>query len=548
MSILQISKIQVRRGKKNITGIPQLASGEFGWAVDTQELFIGNGAVSEGAPYVGNTKILTEHDNLIDLALFYEYKRNDTTISTGETSPVSRSFQDRLDDQVSVKAFGVTVFDGSIDYTAKLQRAIDQLFINPATKNLESSRVVLEIPAGLYTITRPLKIPSYANITGAGKNKTIIIQSGSGPVFETVGSDSTPGDYKTSSFNETSQPKYINVLDLTFRQTVNSQPVGMIYSTRNSLFQNVRFDGQGIWDFDLPIHNNEFCVNLVATSSSNINYSCTNNLFENCEFSSMSISVYSTHDIEFNTFNHCEFTKCGRGIIFGTDVNPAIPGKKIGPKNNKFTSCVFKDINQQGILVKAGTGNVSQNNKFLSVGNESGNSGTAAYPVIEFGQAGNISDNDYFERSVDLTSGSTWINSSSPYIGEYAGHVIGNHKFNNSVTLTGESSAYKPLLRLSGFIFDSEYQITNIDAVTYEIEYVYQSLTTNSIRSGSLHIALNNSTGVVSLTDEYNFTSTNSALSENLKFSVEFTNRTIILRYSNPSDTGTLSYQYRVFS
>ena len=62
MAVVQISKIQVRRGQKNQgTGIPQLASGEFGWAVDAQELYIGNGAVSEGAPAVGNTQILTDH-------------------------------------------------------------------------------------------------------------------------------------------------------------------------------------------------------------------------------------------------------------------------------------------------------------------------------------------------------------------------------------------------------------------------------------------------------------------------------------------------------
>ena len=35
MAVVQISKIQVRRGKKNTTGMPQLASGELAWAIDT---------------------------------------------------------------------------------------------------------------------------------------------------------------------------------------------------------------------------------------------------------------------------------------------------------------------------------------------------------------------------------------------------------------------------------------------------------------------------------------------------------------------------------
>ena len=65
MPIFQISKIQIRRGKKNSeTSIPNLASGELAWAIDSQELFIGNGSLAEGAPSIGNTRILTEQDIL----------------------------------------------------------------------------------------------------------------------------------------------------------------------------------------------------------------------------------------------------------------------------------------------------------------------------------------------------------------------------------------------------------------------------------------------------------------------------------------------------
>ena len=39
MPIVQISRIQHRRGKR--TDLPQLASGELGWVVDEQRLFIG---------------------------------------------------------------------------------------------------------------------------------------------------------------------------------------------------------------------------------------------------------------------------------------------------------------------------------------------------------------------------------------------------------------------------------------------------------------------------------------------------------------------------
>ena len=100
MAIVSISRIQIRRGRKNAgSGLPQLAGGELGWAVDSQELYIGNGAVSEGAPAVGNSKVLTEHDNLFELSDQYTY-RNGSNIQTGVTSatPIKRSLQDRLDD------------------------------------------------------------------------------------------------------------------------------------------------------------------------------------------------------------------------------------------------------------------------------------------------------------------------------------------------------------------------------------------------------------------------------------------------------------------
>jgi hypothetical protein len=57
MAVIQISKIQVRRGYGE--DLPQLASGEMGWSIDERRLFIGNGTLTEGAPEIGNTEILT---------------------------------------------------------------------------------------------------------------------------------------------------------------------------------------------------------------------------------------------------------------------------------------------------------------------------------------------------------------------------------------------------------------------------------------------------------------------------------------------------------
>jgi len=187
MAVVQISRIQHRRGKANQgTGFPQLASGEIGWAVDTQELYIGNGSVAEGAPAVGNTKILTQKDltaqgNLLQ-QLFYIYKVNDPSISTGATtaSPVSRLLQDRLDDvPVSGASFGA-IGNNVVDDTVALQRAVNQLFLNANGKASvdtaagTQARVYLTLAPGMYKTSGTIFIPSYASIRGAGRNKTYI--------------------------------------------------------------------------------------------------------------------------------------------------------------------------------------------------------------------------------------------------------------------------------------------------------------------------------------------------------------------------------------
>jgi len=171
MAIVSISRIQIRRGRKNQgSGLPQLAGGELGWAVDTQELYIGNGAVSEGAPAVGNSKILTEHDNLFELSDQYTYK-NGTSIQTGTSSanPIQRSLQSRLDDFVNVRSFGANG-DGT-DQTLALQRAIDQLYLpwsGASDADSLKKRITLKLDAGLYKINDSLKVPPYVNLVGDG--------------------------------------------------------------------------------------------------------------------------------------------------------------------------------------------------------------------------------------------------------------------------------------------------------------------------------------------------------------------------------------------
>jgi len=57
MGIKQNSRVQARSGLQQ--NLPTLCKGELGWAVDSQRLFIGNGNISDGAPFQGNTEIIT---------------------------------------------------------------------------------------------------------------------------------------------------------------------------------------------------------------------------------------------------------------------------------------------------------------------------------------------------------------------------------------------------------------------------------------------------------------------------------------------------------
>lgn len=542
MAVVQISKIQHRRGRVSSgSGLPQLASGEIGWSIDTQELFIGNGSVAEGAPYVGNTKILTEHDNILDLALQYQYKRNDATIQTGPSSaqPIQRTVQERLDDAVSVRGFGA-VGNGTTDDTLAIQRAIDQLYLNDATKGSVVSRVKLLFEAGTYKISSPLRIPPFANLVGAGKDKTIIQQTGNFAVAYTVGDDSTPGVYTdTSTMTSLNQPRFIDISGMTFKNTVANYPSLELVSCKNSTFKDVKLEG--VWSYPSGTINAESVgLRLVAKSAS---VSCTNNIFDNCDIVNFAYGIDSTYDIESNIFTTSLFYELGQGIRFGHNVDPVTSGRQYGPQKNKFISCKFNRITGTGFEVITGAGNISQGNVYTQVGNDGGTEETAAHDVIVFTTGGNISTGDYFDRSIELTSNPTFLNS-IPYIPEASGIVKSDHKYNTEIYIDALATG-SPFIKLPA-----------IQSISHKVHYFYVSPAMDVSRQGTLFINVDKSTDTIHITDDCS-TIGNSANIERLSFSatledvdLDTEKETVFVRYTNTasSEDGYINYWYETIS
>ena len=496
MAVVQISKIQVRRGQKNQgTGIPQLASGEFGWAVDTQELYIGNGAVSEGAPAVGNTQILTNESNIFELADRYSYNQDIGYIQTGINDNTYRNLQDKLDDFVSAADFGMTG-DSTQDVTELLQNALDQLYINPVSKGTETSRVTLYFPAGIYTVSNTIYVPPHAKIVGQGSENTIIRNTGSQDyVFVTVNLDSTPGSPANASTTTTvNQCKDILFKEISLEtQTANN--ILRLENCKDGIFNNVTF--VGAWSNTDGIDSDGAGIDIINRSAS---VASINNRFYNCYFKHLPYAVYSDWDANDNLWKDCIFYDLGQGLSFGEGVvaldSSSASGIKTGASNNRIENCTFTDISQQGINFVFGKDNVSESNTFRFVGNDQGAEYESAFPIITFGSnfGTNHSIQDYFYRQNILGADPAYIG--YEYRSEIEGNVKHSSRNNLNVYITA-SSTYVPKFRLP-----ADVGVTNQQ---YLIRYILKSQSYSAIRSGELRITVNGITDEVTLSDSYDY-------------------------------------------
>jgi hypothetical protein len=444
VAILQISRITQRKGLAQDLPEP-LAGAELGWAVDTRQLFIGNGELTEGAPVVGNTEILTEFSDILEFTTAYTYKGAAAgyDVQTGATSgsPVSQSLQSRLDSYAVVTDFGATG-DGVTDDTAAINRALFQLYCRQLNTQVRRS---LFFPAGTYLITDTILIPPFAQLYGEGPNSSIIkfsvetwtnaipydtgvlvyYPAGSGgayyfrsvaavPVGTAISNTSywdpvpeglpeyvvrtTDNLQQTGgvSSGATYAPQSIEVTNMCF-QTLNSDSdstqshnILRVEAATQVAFTNVTFRGPFTTSTDINTVSDARISGVKFASPGT--YICNQINFDNCRFTGVTYGIFADATTQGVTISNSYFDAMYQGIIL--DYNP-ITGQS--PTGVRMVHNTFDNVYRQGIEITGATFNVSAYNIFYDVGNNY--TVTATTPVISFDTDNNVSMGDMFERT-----------------------------------------------------------------------------------------------------------------------------------------------------
>ncbi len=552
MAVVQISKIQIRKGRKLESGIPQLSGGELAWAVDTQELYIGNGSVADGSPAVGNTKILTEYDNILELTRSYKFAEGSPEIIRS----IGRSLQSKLDEYVSIRDYGATG-DGSSDNTLAIQRALDDLFLNENTE----FRKILFIPNGTYLCLSNLLIPSNAIIVGESNTDAIL------NINNNIIATKTTSGVTIGSFSPSNRPDNIKISNLKIRTTT-----GLVNITglRNSQFNKVIFEGPYVLG---ATGSNS----LVAWSNDIEGTKVTDITFDQCEFIKGYVGISAISSSALTTeihFTRCKFNNCGQGIYISGIIN----------QENQWTvrNSYFDLIFNQAIYSSNGRGLLIEQSKFIKCGNGLNDSSTPLYPIIEFGQHQNNNVTDcYFDRIQDASVTSSSSKLAYPEVLKSSRTTISNN-VTSGITLSDGQRTLAVFSALNRYIFvdyvltlDSYIRkgkislILNVDISSMEFQGVYDNNATYQKNDSvtylsNTYVALQTATGIAptgagnsgqywslvsaSITDEYIYVPSNlsgDTIMNSFEFGFNLFNNdntsgveTLQLWYKNPIATG----------
>ena len=439
MAIQQVSRITVRKGLAE--DLPQpLAGAELGWATDQRRLYIGNGALADGAPVVGNTEILTEFSDLFEYSSVYVYQGAAAgyVVQTGATSgsPVSQSLQSRLDSYAIVTDFGATG-DGVTDDTAAINRALFQLY---CVQNNPAMRRSLFFPAGEYIVTDTILIPPYACLYGEGSDSSIIKFSvlpwAANTAYNQAGilvEDS--GNYYRSKipvpatgillsnatyWDPTTLPTYvartadsqqqiganigvggarpptrISISRMAFRTeeaVTGGHDVFLFENVNNTTLQECSLQGP-LTTADLDVATNDLAGARFASTAS---LPCTSITLDRCTFFGLTYGINTATLTKGVIVRDGFFQTLYQGVILGGTV---VLG---GPQGFRIVGNTFDEIYAEGVIIDGCSLNGTAYNICLGVGNQFSATpqsfGTSS-PVISINADNNVSVGDVFSRT-----------------------------------------------------------------------------------------------------------------------------------------------------
>jgi hypothetical protein len=515
MAIVQVSRITNRKGLSE--NLPQLAGAEFGWVIDQRKLYIGNGTISEGAPAIGNTEILTQYSDILAISSSYTYKGEHAgyTVQTGPTSsdPVAQTLQAKLDNFASVLDFGATG-DGVTDDTDAINRALFQLFCRQTNTTIRRS---LFFPGGTYRITQPILVPPYAKLFGDGPDSAILEMD--------VGSDSSFGAYVIQTAdslqqtgvnignNSATAPRDIVISGMSFTSLEAGVDMMLIDRADGVSVTNCNFKG------NLSTNPADASADIAGVRfDSTASNTCKQIEFNNCKFSFLTYGLNTDENIQGVTVQNSQFTNLYQGVLLGTGT----PDNG-GPEGVRIVQNLFDKIGKQGISIGAVAYNISAYNIFLDVANDYLGAGNQAAAVIEFNGDNNVSVGDMFERSdADDRSQPRVKNNDKACYALTNGDEIEIGTYHR---LAGVNSA----LSVQGSA-TTIFTVNTLNATAFNVIYQYKEPTTNVIRFGELRVVgqdTDDSAGTLAYVDDFSEDNPNSfvlsAVQSGSTISVQYT-------------------------
>lgn len=525
MAIVQISRITQRKGLTE--NLPQLAGGELGWAVDTRRLFIGNGTLAEGAPTVGNTEVLTEYSDILDLASSYTYKGEAAgyTVQTGPTtsSPVTRTLQAVFDDYASIKDFGA-VGDGETDDTAAINRAFEQLYCRETNTAVRRS---LFFPAGTYRITDTLLVPPFARLIGEGANSSIIVLDVASAAVCVARTVDTLQQIGTNIGNNNAiTPQLVEISEMAF-STEKAADIFLAEDISQLSVSNCNFYGPYTIGSLSTASDDVACIRFASSTSLVTNHVT----FDSCRFSNMVYAVKTDEQIQGVVFSNSNFNTLYQGVLLGT--GSPVQG---GPTGVRITQNLFDQIAYEGIVIGNIQKNVSGYNIFLNVANNFQGNGFPESAIIEIQQNNNVSVGDMFERSDADNSIHPRIN-----LNDNQAWALDNgvrYKF-GSYNREAGARIYLNVSAIEVPIFSVN---VNDVAGAFVMEYRYQDALGLAIRYGRMTVVGTQGSGTLAYNDDYVENGTTGLI-----LAVEQTGSNIVVSYITPTSEGYLSYSLSHF-